>query len=394
MSSPPSSVRSRSAATCACGTCRSPASPKPYGATTALVAFSSVQSADGRVADLAAVRAAAAAHGARTLLDATQSAGWFPLDAGAYDYTVTGGFKFLLCPRGTSFLTVTEEAQATLPNLFAGWVAAGAPWTSNYGALERVAPGARGFDEPPAFLSYHGAEHSLALLGEIGTEALYTHATSLAARLRSGLTELGHTVVPGESAIVSVPGLDGREPQAREGRDRGLDARREPPDLLPPLQHRGGCRPGAGRAGRVSHTYRTTGTTGTVTARTGRSGPRAPQPRSGHPSVSWQRFASTFASSRVSSVRSSLSSPASVCSCPGCPTRPAPPCAARSSGHVLDQHGPPVVRVGAAAYMTGLFEALEHLVTVDGSRSRVLISSDWRTGPASHRCIIRSSCPG
>ncbi|CAO0825365.1 Aminotransferase class V-fold PLP-dependent enzyme OS=Streptomyces microflavus OX=1919 GN=HUT09_06875 PE=4 SV=1 [Streptomyces microflavus] len=179
--------------------------------TTALVAFSSVESADGRVADLAAVRAAAAAHGARTLLDATQSAGWFPLDAGAYDYTVTGGFKFLLCPRGTSFLTVTEEAQATLPNLFAGWVAAGAPWTSNYGALERVAPGARGFDEPPAFLSTTGP--NLALLGEIGTEALYTHATSLAARLRSGLTELGHTVVPGESAIVSVPGLDGREPE-------------------------------------------------------------------------------------------------------------------------------------------------------------------------------------
>ncbi|MBT2429925.1 class V aminotransferase [Streptomyces sp. CB00316] len=178
--------------------------------STALVAFSSVQSADGRVADLAAVRAAAAAHGARTLLDATQSAGWSPLDAGAYDYTVTGGFKFLLCPRGTSFLTATEEAQAVLPPLFAGWAAAGAPWTSNYGPLERVAPGARGFDEPPAFLSYHGAEHSLALLAEIGTDALYAHATSLAARLRSGLTELGHKVVPGESAIVSVPGLDSR----------------------------------------------------------------------------------------------------------------------------------------------------------------------------------------
>ncbi|MDX3373797.1 aminotransferase class V-fold PLP-dependent enzyme [Streptomyces sp. ME02-6991-2A] len=178
--------------------------------TTTLVAFSSVQSADGKVADLAAVRAAAAAHGARTLLDATQSAGWSPLDAGAYDYTVTGGFKFLLCPRGTSFLTVTEEAQATLPPLFAGWVSAGAPWTNNYGPLERLAPGARGFDEPPAFLSYHGAEHSLALLAEIGTDALYAHATSLAARLRSGLAELGHKVVPGESAIVSVPGLDGR----------------------------------------------------------------------------------------------------------------------------------------------------------------------------------------
>ncbi|MFF8963332.1 aminotransferase class V-fold PLP-dependent enzyme [Streptomyces globisporus] len=180
--------------------------------STVLVAFSAVQSADGRVADLAAVRAAASAHGARTLLDATQAAGWFPVDAGAYDYTVTGGFKFLLCPRGTSFLTVTEEVQDTLPALFAGWVAAGAPWASNYGPLERLAPTARGFDEPPAFLSYHGAEHSLALLAEVGAEALYAHATGLAARLREGLANLGHKPVPGESAIVAVPGLDDRQP--------------------------------------------------------------------------------------------------------------------------------------------------------------------------------------
>ncbi|MFI0932307.1 aminotransferase class V-fold PLP-dependent enzyme [Streptomyces sp. NPDC021019] len=186
------------------------------GPSTALVAFSAVQSADGRVADLAAVRAAAAAHGARTLLDGTQAAGWFPLEAGAYDYTVTGGFKFLLCPRGTSFLTVTEEAQDTLPPLFAGWVSAGAPWTSNYGPLERLAPTARGFDEPPAFLSYHGAEHSLELLGEVGADALYAHATGLAARLRAGLAELGHETVPGESAIVSVPGLESRHSELVE----------------------------------------------------------------------------------------------------------------------------------------------------------------------------------
>lgn len=180
--------------------------------STALVAFSAVQSADGRVADLAAVRAAAAAHGSRTLLDATQAAGWLPLDAGAHDYTVTGGFKFLLCPRGTSFLTVTEEAQGTLPPLFAGWVAAGAPWTDNYGPVERLAPTARGFDEPPAFLSYHGAEQSLALLAEVGGDTLYAHATGLAARLRAGLAGLGHKAVPGESAIVAVPGLDGCAP--------------------------------------------------------------------------------------------------------------------------------------------------------------------------------------
>lgn len=51
------------------------------GPDTALVAVSSVQSADGRLADLAALRDAARAHGARTLIDASQSNGWLPLAA-------------------------------------------------------------------------------------------------------------------------------------------------------------------------------------------------------------------------------------------------------------------------------------------------------------------------
>ncbi|WP_406448795.1 aminotransferase class V-fold PLP-dependent enzyme [Streptomyces sp. NBC_00876] len=179
---------------------------------TALVAFSSVQSADGRIADLEAVRAAAAAHGARTLLDATQSAGWLPLDAGAYDYTVAGGYKFMLCPRGTSFLTVTEDAQRSLPPAFAGWVAAEDPWNNLYEPVRRLAADARRYDEPPAFLSYHGAEHSLALLNEIGVDTLRAHATGLAARFRTGLAGLGHEAVPGDTAVVAAPGLGDRAP--------------------------------------------------------------------------------------------------------------------------------------------------------------------------------------
>ncbi|MFF9686486.1 aminotransferase class V-fold PLP-dependent enzyme [Streptomyces sp. NPDC014623] len=179
---------------------------------TALVAFSAVQSADGRVADLDAVRAAAATHGARTMLDASQSAGWLPLDAGAYDYTVTGGYKFLMCPRGSSFLTVTEEAQPTLPSLYAGWVAAEDRWNSTYGPVGKLAADARRFDEPVAFLAYHGAEQSLDLLAGVGVDAVYAHATGLAARFREGLASIGHEVVPGTSAIVAVPGLGGREP--------------------------------------------------------------------------------------------------------------------------------------------------------------------------------------
>ncbi|MFD7259594.1 aminotransferase class V-fold PLP-dependent enzyme [Streptomyces sp. NPDC059874] len=182
------------------------------GPDTALVSLSAVQSADGRIADLAAVRAATAAHGARMLVDATQAAGWLPFDASPYDYTVTGGYKWLLGGRGASYLTVSEEAQHTLTPLHAGWVAAESMWDAVYGPMPQLADGARRFDQTPPFLAYHAAEPSLALLERIGIEAVHAHDTALAARYRTGLARLGFEPVPGEAAIVSVPGLADRRP--------------------------------------------------------------------------------------------------------------------------------------------------------------------------------------
>ncbi|MFI8512630.1 aminotransferase class V-fold PLP-dependent enzyme [Streptomyces sp. NPDC085460] len=183
---------------------------------TALVALSAVQSADGRTADLAAVRAAAAAHGARTLLDATQSAGWLPLAAGEWDYTVAGAYKYLLCPRGASFLTVTEEAQDSLLPIHAGWVTGEEMWVNSYGPVRELARSARRFDEPAAFLSYHGALRSLELLEEIGIERIEAHDKGLAARFRAGLVSAGHEPVMDDSTVVAVPGLGHRADALRD----------------------------------------------------------------------------------------------------------------------------------------------------------------------------------
>jgi selenocysteine lyase/cysteine desulfurase len=181
---------------------------------TALVALSAVQSADGRIADLEAVRRAADAHGARMLVDATQAAGWLPFEAGRYDYTVTAGYKWLLGMRGVAFLTVTEEAQESLVPIHAGWVAAESIWEATYGPMPALAADARRFDEAPAFAAYHAAAESLALLEGVGVAAVHAHDTALAARYRAGLAELGHVpVAAGDSAIVSVPGLGDREPE-------------------------------------------------------------------------------------------------------------------------------------------------------------------------------------
>ncbi|MDJ0381309.1 aminotransferase class V-fold PLP-dependent enzyme [Streptomyces sp. G-G2] len=179
-------------------------------AGTALVALSAVQSADGRVADLAAVREASTGYGARMLVDATQAVGWLPFDASPYDYTVTAGYKWLLASRGVSYLTVSEEAQETLVPLHAGWVSAHSVWDSIYGPGAELAHDARRFDESPAFLAYHAAEPALALLERVGIEAVHAHDTALAARFRAGLTALGHEPVPGRAPIVSVPGLADR----------------------------------------------------------------------------------------------------------------------------------------------------------------------------------------
>lgn len=166
---------------------------------TALVAVSAVQSVDGRLADLDAIVAAAAHHGARTYLDATQAAGWLPLDAGRFDYVAASGYKWLMNPRGTAFFVVRPDAGEQLQPHLAGWYAGDDPHETNYGAPLRLAGGARRFDVSPAWLSWVGAAPALALLEDVGIDAVHDHDVGLANRFRAGLG-----LPPGDSAIVAL----------------------------------------------------------------------------------------------------------------------------------------------------------------------------------------------
>ncbi|WP_328772547.1 aminotransferase class V-fold PLP-dependent enzyme [Streptomyces sp. NBC_00286] len=180
---------------------------------TALVAVSAVQSADGRIADLPALREAARDHGSRTYIDFSQAAGWLPMDAGAYDYVSSVCYKWLLGPHGAGFLVVPEDFGELTP-ILAGWVAGEHPWDSCYGPVAELAHSARRFDLPPALFSYAGLRPSLELIEELGVDAVQAHDLALADRYRAGLTTLGHEALPAPgSAIVSVPGLGHRQPE-------------------------------------------------------------------------------------------------------------------------------------------------------------------------------------
>ena len=167
-----------------------------------VVAVSAAQSADGRLADLDALAAAAAAHDVRTFVDTTQALGWLPLDCAPFDYTACAGYKWLLSPRGTAFFTIRPERRDDLIPHAAGWYAGEDVPSSYYGAPLRLAADARRFDLSPAWLNWVGAAASLALLEAVGIEAIHAHDVALAARLAEGLG------LPATgTAFVSVGGL-------------------------------------------------------------------------------------------------------------------------------------------------------------------------------------------
>ena len=161
-----------------------------------VVAVSVVQSADGRLVDLDALRAARDS-GTRVVLDATQSVGWLPARLSFADAVVCAGYKWLLCPRGVAWMAVHPELDLVPQN--AGWYAGDDVWRSIYGLPLRLAHTARRLDTSPAWFAHVGAAAALPWLAGLDREALYAHCTGLADSVRAGLD-----LPPTGSAIVAL----------------------------------------------------------------------------------------------------------------------------------------------------------------------------------------------
>jgi selenocysteine lyase/cysteine desulfurase len=163
---------------------------------TAIVAVSSVQSADGQVADLAALKAT----GARLFVDGTQSVGALPIDLDGIDYLAVAAYKWLLCPRGLGFLVVSRSRLAEIEPWLAGWKSRPDPYAGYYGPPRELTPDARRLDVSLPWLVAAGARPSLELLASLGAGRIAEHDLALARRFCTGC-ELPDPVSP----IVQVP---------------------------------------------------------------------------------------------------------------------------------------------------------------------------------------------
>jgi selenocysteine lyase/cysteine desulfurase len=159
---------------------------------TALVVVSSVQSADGSVADLDALRAT----GARLFVDATQAVGAVPVDVEGIDYLAAHPYKWLCSPRGLAFLFVRRERLDELEPWTSGWKSRARPYEHFYGLPELTAD-ARRLDVSLPWLVAAGARPSLELVTRLGAERISAHDLGLARQFARalGLPEPGSPIV-------------------------------------------------------------------------------------------------------------------------------------------------------------------------------------------------------
>jgi len=182
-----------------------------------VVAVSAVQSADGTLADLAALRRVRETGSCRVIVDVTQACGWLPLELAWADAVVASGYKWLLSPRGVAWMALRPDFAAGLASPLANWSAGDDPWASNYGLPMRLARDARRFDASPPWFDHLVAAAVLPWLASLDIEEVGAHCRDLAAECceRLGMPEPG-------SAIVSLPLPDARQKLEAAGVKAGV----------------------------------------------------------------------------------------------------------------------------------------------------------------------------
>ncbi len=168
-----------------------------------VVAVSLVQSANGAVLDVDTLRTHVAGTSTLTVIDTTQALGWKRIDLGWVDVTVAAVYKWLLSPRGTAWMSLSDRMSSAMTPLAANWYAGEVPWQTIYGLPLRLANSARRFDVSPTWFSVLGAGLALPFLASLDRDAVQTHCLALANRLRAELD-----LPLQDSAIVSLP-IDG-----------------------------------------------------------------------------------------------------------------------------------------------------------------------------------------
>jgi selenocysteine lyase/cysteine desulfurase len=190
---------------------------------TVLVAVSEVQSSNGYRIRLSDLAARCRDTGTRLFVNLTQAAGALRLDASVIrpDFAAASGYKWLLGPRGASWLHVRPDRRPELAPLIPNWHSVEEPYADYYGSME-IASETRGLDTSFSWLPYVGARAALALIGSLDAVEVENRCLDLAASFREGVRDLGleqsPEEMPSQIVAVSVPDPDNVRARLKERR--------------------------------------------------------------------------------------------------------------------------------------------------------------------------------
>ena len=182
---------------------------------TRLVAVTHVGFRNGARLDAAAIGRIAHARGALMLLDCYQSVGSMTVDVGALDvdFAVGGLYKYLLATAGIGFLYVRGSLVPQLLPTASGWFA-----QADINAMNITgncpSPTARRFEAgTPPVVACYAAEAALAIIAEIGTDAIEERVRRLSGGCMDQLAQFGWpAITPRDDArrgaMIAIPSRD------------------------------------------------------------------------------------------------------------------------------------------------------------------------------------------
>lgn len=164
---------------------------------TAVLSISHVQYATGHLLEIADLADLAHAHGARLVVDATQSAGMVPIDVRAtgVDVLVTGGYKWLCATFGAAACYLAPDLAGDFLPPLVGWRSTVDPPAFDATRMP-LAEGARRLEySTVAYPSGIALGGSIEYLLGFGIDRIWEHDLHLADRLVAGIRDLGGEVI-------------------------------------------------------------------------------------------------------------------------------------------------------------------------------------------------------
>lgn len=177
---------------------------------TTLVAVSDVQSSNGFRVHLGEIVDECRRRGARLFLDAIQSLGALRFETGA-DYVTAHAYKWLLGPRGATWLWIRPELLEELYPLAPSWKTVPEPYADYYGGPIELPQHARRVDLPLAWQVWPGARAALETVSSLDPSEAEQRCLTLAGRFRDEASGRGFRLVP-EDAPSQIQSLSVPDP--------------------------------------------------------------------------------------------------------------------------------------------------------------------------------------